>query len=47
MKYICQYCGKESQLESSLKLHELKLYSCYYSPKKKINNSYRKNNILF
>lgn len=31
----------------SLKLHKLKLYSCYYSPKKKINNSYRKNNILF
>lgn len=30
----------------TLKLHNLKMYTCYYTPKKKINNSYRKNNLL-
>ena len=30
----------------TLKLHDLKMYTCYYSPKKKLNNSYRKNNLL-
>ena len=30
----------------SLKKHSLNLYTCYYTDKKKINNSYRKNNLL-